>query len=149
MNDWDDDRRLAEDLAAALRTADEVPERLLAAGRAAFAWHTIDADLATLVFDSAGMADTGVRSEPAALRSLAFDASQVSLEIEVHPRELIGQVAPPQPGSIDLRERDGSVREIAVDGLGWFQISPRPTGAFQLHLRTDSGLSVLTEWTTL
>jgi hypothetical protein len=126
-----------------------VPERFLAAGRAAFAWHTVDADLAALTFDSELATDTGVRSEPAALRSLTFDATQVSLEIEVHPGELIGQIAPPQPGAITLRLRDGSVRDMSVDDVGWFRITPRPRGLFQLHLRTDSGLSVLTEWMTL
>jgi hypothetical protein len=49
---------------------------------------------------------------------------------------------------MELRPVEGASRAVLVDEVGWFLIRPRPQGMVQLHLRTASGLSVLTEWTT-
>lgn len=146
-----DDERLLADLAEALHTEDAVPARFVEAGRSAFTWHTVDTDLAALTADTArtGADPVGTRAEPAALRALTFVAGQVSIEIEVNADILLGQVSPPQPGDMELRRRDGTRRAVPVDAVGWFRIRPRPTGPFQLHLRTTGGLSVVTEWTTL
>jgi hypothetical protein len=151
--DWDDDERLAADLAEALRSERDVPARLVEAGRMAFAWHTVDAELAELSFDSSSEEDhaalAGTRAEPAVLRALTFAASQVTIEIEVTDGALLGQVVPPQPGEVEVRLVEGVSRAVPVDEVGWFLIRPRPRGMVQLHLRTASGLSVLTEWTNL
>ncbi len=142
---------LLTELAAALRAERAVPARFLAAGRAAFTWHTVDAELAALTTDPAEPATAGAgnRDEQAGLRALTFVSSRATVEVEVTDDALLGQVAPPQPGEVTLRSRDGSGQTVPVDDIGWFRISPRPVGLFQLHLRTGSGLSVLTEWTRL
>lgn len=145
--DWDTDEGLAADLTAALRERAEVPEQLVRIGKDAFAWHTVDAELAELTTDEPELA--GSRAEGAALRTLTFVASQVTIEVEVTDTALVGQIVPPQPGELTLRGRDGSTRVVPVDAVGWFQLRPRPAGRFQLHLRAVSGLSVLTEWTSL
>lgn len=149
--DRPDDELLLADLAAALRGERAVPSRFVELGRSAYTWHTIDAELAALIADTAraGGDPIGTRAEPAALRALTFVAGQVSIEIEVTVDMLLGQVAPPQPGELELRLRDGTRRTVPVDAVGWFRIRPRPTGPFQLHLQTTGGLSVITEWTTL
>lgn len=48
------DEELLAELGAALRTAEEVPAGFVNAGKAAFAWRGVDAELAALTFDSAG-----------------------------------------------------------------------------------------------
>jgi hypothetical protein len=103
----DDDRLLAE-LGEAVRAGRAVPEQFVQIGKAAFAWHDIDAELARLTFDSApgagmaaaGAAAAGLRSDRAALRSLTFVSSELTIELEVHPDAIRGQVVPPQPGTV-------------------------------------------------
>ncbi|GAB3955588.1 hypothetical protein GCM10029976_098820 [Kribbella albertanoniae] len=51
--DWNDDGQLLEALRDALVTEQEVPRAFVEAGKAAFAWRTIDAELAALTYDSA------------------------------------------------------------------------------------------------
>lgn len=57
VTDWDSDEQLVADLAEALRTEREVPDRLIEIGRAAFAWRHVDAELAALTDDPDGSAD--------------------------------------------------------------------------------------------
>lgn len=147
--DWDDDERLAADLADAMRSAEQVPASFVRAGKAALAWRTVDAELAQLTFDSAGAQPAGVRADTAPLRALTFTASQVTIEIEVATDALLGQIVPPQPGELELQPRTGTPHTVPVDDVGWFRLSPRPAGLFRLRLRTTSGLSVDTEWITL
>ena len=66
------DDELLELVGRALRTAEPVPDRVIAGARAAWTWRTIDEELAELVFDSA-VELTGVRSEDTA-RQLTFRA---------------------------------------------------------------------------
>ena len=49
---WSNDNELLDALRDALRSAGPVPENVTTSGRAAWTWRTIDAELATLVFDS-------------------------------------------------------------------------------------------------
>ena len=64
------DDQLLDLVGRALRTAEPVPDRVVAGARAAWTWRTIDQELAELVFDSA-VELTGVRSEDTA-RQLTF-----------------------------------------------------------------------------
>src|SRR5262245_41395921 len=128
MSDPINDDALLAELREAVRAADEVPESFLAAGRAAFAWRTVDADLATLVSDSATRPVTsGTRAtEPAAVRSISFVARGLSIEVDLTEDSLQGQVVPPGPGEVDLRGADGSTQTVTVDDVGWFVIRPVP-----------------------
>ena len=149
MRNWDDDDSLAADLADALQAANDIPPQFLEAGKAAFAWRTIDADLAELTFDSAETASRGMRAGGAAYRSLTYAGREVTIGLEVTTDGLHGQVAPPQAGKLEVRQRDGSSLSVDVDEVGWFQIRPRPPGMFRLHLRTARGLFIVTEWMVL
>lgn len=149
---WDDDERLAADLAEAMRTERAVPPRFVAAAKAAFAWRTIDAELAAVTFDSArGSADAlaGTRAERASVRTLTFASSGLTIDVELTADALLGQVVPARPGEVLLNVRDGSTRTAPIDDLGWFVIKPRPSGTFRLSLRPATGESVVTEWITL
>lgn len=144
MSPMDDDR-LLEDLAAAVREEQQVPASFLAAGRAAFDWRNVDAELAALAEDALA----GTRQEPAELRSFTFVARELSIEVEVADDALLGQIVPPRPGRIELRGRDGSTRTAEVDEVGWFALRPLPTGMFRLYFEDPAGAQVLTEWMTL
>jgi hypothetical protein len=158
----DDDEFLAE-LGRAMRASQEVPDSFLRTGRSAFAWHNIDSELARLVSDSgdsdsaesgaaesdsAQPATAGLRSERAALRSLTFASGDLTIELDVHPEALRGQVAPAGAGTIQLRTDDESAQDFAVDEFGWFVIAPVPPGPFRLSVHLDSGAAALTEWIT-
>lgn len=140
-----DDEWLLAELGHAVRAGQEVPAGFVAAGKAAFAWRNVDAELATLT----GTALVGTRAEPASLRSLSFVARELSIEVEVTAGTLLGQIVPPQPGEIQLHNRDGSTQAVAVDEVGWFVIRPVPDAMFRLHVRTADGSAVITEWVTL
>ncbi|MDT5038518.1 MAG: hypothetical protein QOE03_3703 [Micromonosporaceae bacterium] len=150
---WNDDDELLRALGGALRAGQEVPQRFVEMGRAAYTWHDIDAELATLTFDSATAAHERMlattRAEPAALRSLTFAAGRLSLHLEVTNDALHGQVVPAQPGEIELRPADGPPTSIEVDEVGWFVVRPVPTGTFRLRCQTTSGTLVITDWITL
>src|SRR5947208_3219487 len=99
---FNDDDSLLAALKGAVLEADDVPPSFVEAAKASFAWHNIDAELAALTYDSsrdmlAGAA-TRSTSEPAQLRCLTFDASQLSIELEILGDTLHGQLVPPQRG---------------------------------------------------
>lgn len=154
----EDDELLAE-LGAAVRAGEGVPASFRAAGRAAFAWRNIDAELATLGFDSAAGAAArgedapvlaGTRAERATLRALTFVASGITIELELTPDALLGQVVPPQPGEVELQTPDGGARPATIDDVGWFAFRPAPAGMCRLRLRTAQATTpVLTEWITV
>lgn len=153
INHWcGDDEQLIAELGEAVRTAREVPARFIDVGKAVFSWRNLDAELAELTYDSAADSATalaGTRAEAATLRALTFVAGRLTIEIEVTPDALLGQVLPPEPGEIELSGRDGSTRTVPVDEVGWFAIRPTPSGSLRLRLRTANGGSVLTQWFTL
>ena len=149
MDPLDDDQLLAE-LGVAMRGAAAVPDRFVALGKSAFAFRGVSAEIAALAEDSVGAASAGVRSssESAALRSLTFVASELSIEVEVTSDALVGQVVPPRAGEMELVGPGGVIAVVAVDDVGWFAVRPAPTGPVRLELRTADG-SIRTEWTTL
>jgi hypothetical protein len=138
-----DDELLAA-LAEARRGAAEVPERIREIGRSAYAWRTVDAELAALSTDT----PVGARAEQAAVRALTFAARDLTIEVEITDDALHGQVVPPRPGEIELRDRTGVVAAARVDDVGWFVLGPVPRGMFRLHLRAGDAV-VVTEWITI
>jgi hypothetical protein len=149
---WDDDRLLAA-LRQAVRARQEVPPEFVEAGRSAFAWHNIDAELAQLTYDSRHDRDyeLSVRAEAASIRALTFTSAQLTIELEVTQDSLVGQVVPAQAGTITVQPwQDASAEEaVTVDEIGCFSIRPVPSGRFRLHCRTVAGLETLTGWTEL
>lgn len=147
---WESDEELAADLAAAILTEQAVPERFVAAGKAAFAWRTVDAELAQLVADSAGQdALAGTRADHAEVRTVTFAAGDVTIDVEIAPDALLGQVVPAREGELEVVERDGATRTTAVDDVGWFTLRPGPAGTFRLRFRSPGRRDVLTAWITV
>jgi hypothetical protein len=148
---YDDDDRLLMALREALRAAEEVPPEFVDAGRAAYAWHNIDAELAALTYDSAaeGLIGAGsTRAESASLRALTYATHHITIELEVTADAIFGQLLPPQTGSISAHVAAGHVTDASADEMGFFAIRPMPKGAFRLRCRTTSGADVLTGWIT-
>ena len=134
---------LEEELRALAARLEPVPDRLLQAAVDAYAWRTVDADLAELVFDS--LADT----QEAALvrggqgeRLLSFRASSLTIEVEVTAagaaRRVIGQLVPPQRADVQIRHRDDVVT-VATDELGRFIADSLPAGPVSLRCAPPAG----------
>jgi hypothetical protein len=147
----DDDDELLAALDDALRAAEVAPRDFVEAGKAAHAWHNIDAELAALTYDSAaevGRALAATRAEPALLRALTFATTELTIDIEISHDALFGQIVPGQPADVELRLATGQATATTSDEIGWFVIRPVPKHTFRLHCRTASGANVVTSWVT-
>ncbi len=139
-----DDDALTRSLAEALQSSDRVPDWFWQAGLDAFTWRTVDAELAELSSTDAGTVSAS-RAEPFSPAVLTFATPTLTVQVEVTEAALEGQVVPPASGSMELRERSGRRRTVAVDEDGWFRAEPPPEGPFQLCYR-GPGRTVVTEW---
>jgi len=151
MTDEVNDGLLLAALDNALAAARSVSGDLVAMGKACFAWHGIDAELAQLVHDS--FVDTSLaaatRSEPAQVRALTFVARNLRVELEVTGEGLRGQLIPHQAGEVELELPRGHKLTAIADRLGYFVFGQTPTTSFRLHCRTLSEGTVSTTWVTL
>lgn len=146
---WDDDEALLAGLGDAVRNRREVPVRFLAAARGAFAWHDVDVELAALRDDSSiGDVPVGVRAGQSTTRALSFEAGGLSIELELSPDALLGQVVPAQPGTVELHVDGADPRAVDLDESGWFELRPGPPHPFRLAVRFPDGTVVLTERVT-
>lgn len=154
MNDdaADRDEQLVNELRAVAGRIDPVPPLVSEAARAAFSWRTIDAELAELTYDSllddAPLA--GVRGDSGA-QVLSFEAPEVTIDVEIavqpgDQRRLVGQLAPPQPASVEVRTLHGTTATEA-DELGRLLIDGLPAGPLSLRCRLATGALIVTEWT--
>lgn len=148
---WDDDELLAQ-LAEAQAAAASVPRDFIDAGKAAYAWRNIDAELAELVYDSAleeAQLVGQIRAEQAQLRALTFTTPALTIEIEVTGEALLGQLVPPEAGEVKVITPAGEVQAEPIDDVGCFTIRPVPAGSFRIHCHTASGTFVATNWLNL
>ena len=149
LEDWDDEQLLAA-LREAIKARAAVPSWFTETGKNAYAWHNIDAELAQLTYDSRTDADAMAvtRSETATIRALTFTSAHLSIELEVADGSLLGQVVPPQAGTLETRTKVGMTTS-PVDEGGFFAVEPIPPGPFLLRFRTTDGTYVMTAWITL
>jgi hypothetical protein len=140
-----DDEALLAALRQAVDAMRDVPPDFVEAGKQAFAWHNVDAELAELTRDSA----VGVRAETAAVRALTFTSAHLGIELEVTADSLAGQVTPAQPATVTVQPRTGDETEFATDEIGCFSVQPIPPVMFRLHVQAGADVDVLTSWITL
>ena len=142
-------RRLADD-------QEPVPAELIRAAVDAFAWRDIDAELAELVYDSLADSDEAslVRGS-SGQRLVSFAAGDMTIDVEVTSagpeRTVMGQIAPPQPATVDIRCPKDTVT-VEADELGRFRSGPLPHGPASLRLRPpsgDEGPQIVTDWISL
>jgi hypothetical protein len=153
VHDEPDDARLEEELRELGARLDPVPDRLVQAALGAYAWRTIDAELAELAFDSLADQDAAalVRGQQQE-RLLSFRASGLTIEVEVTAagpaRRVIGQLVPPQRAEVEIRHQD-EVVTVATDEFGRFIADRMPAGPVSLRFGPAPGESrsaVVTEW---
>jgi len=150
LEDWDDEQLLAA-LGEAIKARAAVPSWFTETGKNAYAWHNIDAELAQLTYDSSRDSElaTSVRAESASIRALTFSSAHLTIELEVTPDSLVGQVIPAQSAVVTVQPRSGAEAVVPADEIGLFSIRPIPPGPFRMYCRTDAGVDVLTGWITL
>jgi len=133
-----DDELLAE-LAELLRPQLVPPPEVLEAGRLAFGWRDVDAELARLVHDSLVDSDgAATRAADPGPRLLAFESGDVLVELQVEGRRLVGQVDPPAEVELELRAGgDGGPGAVLLtgraDALGRFVLAV-PSGSALITL---------------
>ena len=126
------------------RGDDPAPPEVQAAARAAFSCRWVEADVATLAFDSvmAGSRGRGARH-------LVFRGEGLTVEVDVAPdRSVIGRLLPPLATEVVLRWPGGSQR-VRSDDQGCFSLEGVPRGPATLRFpaRADGGEGpVGTEW---
>ena len=145
--EWHDDEKLIAALREALASAEDVPSAFVEAGKAAFAWRSIDAELAALTYDSA-LEPVAIRSESAILRSLTFASDGWTVELELTPDAVLGQLDPPEAGVVSARGETGKLASTDIDDLGFFVLHPPPNVPYRLVCTTTSGTTILTGWIT-
>ena len=133
---------LEAELRALAARLEPVPDRLVQAAVDAYAWRTVDADLAELVFDSLADQEAALVRGGQGERLLSFQASTLTIEIEVtatgSARRLIGQLVPPQLADVEIRHRN-DVLTIATDELGRFIADSLPAGPVSLRCGPAGG----------
>lgn len=141
---WDDDTVL-DNLRQAIEFAGPL-DTAVDTGIAAFTWRTIDDELAraSLVFDSLMEHTTRAAMDDSA-QLLVFEADSITLEIEVNPGHITGQVVPPTTGTIELQSPDGVVGRTTIQDFGSFRIEVRTRGPVRLRLHGPHA-STVTDW---
>ncbi len=149
-----DEAGLLAELRRLASVIDPVPAESVAAARSAFAWRTMDAELADLTVLAELTGDSAVDAMLAGVRSsamptmLTFDAPGLTIEVEVsevgEERRLIGQLVPPAAGAVEVRHR-GGVTSVAVDEVGRFSIDGVRAGPVSLRCSAPV-TGVETDW---
>jgi hypothetical protein len=155
LGDEGGDERLMTALRRLAAALDAVPMALVAAARAAFGWHIPGAEVAELTYDSTldEQARFGVRSTTQS-RLFSFEAPGFTVEMEAISsgprRRLRGELEPPQPGPVEIRQPGRSVTVVA-DGRGRFLVDDLRAGPLSLRLpgRRADCAAMITDWVLL
>jgi hypothetical protein len=127
--------------------SDPVPGQVLAAAIDSETWRRVDAELAELVYDS--VVDAELVRNARGTRQLTFEAPELTVELEVRPAALDGQLVPPQPAQIELRHSEGNLTAVA-DRLGHFRVEHIPQGPVSLRCQPDGGSTpTVTSWVVI
>lgn len=138
---------LEEELRQATAILDPVPAALRQIAMEAFALHDLDSQIAELSFDSVVDA-LPVRGATGAPRMLTFHAGEVTVDVELTPQGLMGQVLPPRSARIEVLSGPQAGSPLTTDDMGRFTCDTSPAGPFALRLRTG-GQVIVTDWLTV
>jgi hypothetical protein len=78
-------------------------------------------------------------------RVLVFTAPALSVELELLPGYVFGQVLPPCLARIRAETADGATIDVETDEAGFFNLSAVPRGRFRLRCETPAG-RLVTDW---
>lgn len=131
-------------LRQAILIFDPVPPHLVQTAVEAFVLTTLEDELAELTFDS--LTEAAPVRDGDHPRLLTFSGAGVTLDLELTPRRLIGQVLPPEAAELELL--GPTPLHLSTDALGRFTHDDVPSGPFAL--RCSVGETVITtEWVTV
>ncbi len=144
---WDDETLLAA-LAQAYAEVEQVPDSFRHAARGAFAWRTVEDDLMSLV-DPATLYDEAmaVRGDDD-LHEVAFSGGGLTLELEVLPDRVLGQVVPAGECEVTWSSPAGGHGRAVSDGSGYVELPGVGSGPVRFSITAD-GRTRVTEWVTL
>lgn len=150
--DWlADDERLMAELRAAVAATSEIPPEVTTAAKAAFELRTLDDELALLTYDS--MKDKQVagtlRSDTMSVRSMVFGIGDVTLDLDILPDQIVGQLSPPMRGSIVIETPNGPARQGEIDALGMVSIAVPTPGEVRFRVQPVDREAFVTEWTRI
>jgi hypothetical protein len=148
---WDDDDELLAELGQALREPGPIAEQFVTAGEGAFAWRTVEEDLAlaALAYDSLLDDELAVRARSQSPpRALVFEAPGLAVEVQVSGEGVVGQLTPAGVGEVSLLTPDGPAARADADDIGCFVFGPPPPGPVRLECRT-SDAALVTDWVCL
>jgi hypothetical protein len=151
MTDYPTDP-LLDELRRIARAVDPVPDEVTAYARAALGWRRVDAELAELLADSRLEALSSTRSATETARSLTFRSKDLQVDVDLQEDDgtvvLLGQLAPPLGGEIEVQRDDGStVATARSDDLGRFRIELPAGGRIRLVVRREPPAAVIeTSW---
>lgn len=147
-----EDEELLSLLRAAAARIDPVPDEDVAAARSAIAWLRMDAELASITFDSFEKELAGVRGAvDTDVRMLTFESDSAVIELEIVAaggiRQLTGQVHPGKVRRVRLESDDGEL-EVTTDDRGRFAIDDAPRGRARFRVELEDG-AIETVWVEL
>lgn len=151
VDDPADDLLFAQ-LRSAAGALDPAPQDVVTGAIAAYAWRTLDAELAALTFDSAMESDAlaGVRGGGA--RLLTFETPTATVEVEAQVvgslRRLLGQLVPAQEAALDIQHR-GGVQSVVTDARGRFTVDDLTPGPLSIRWRPQDPTTqppIVTDW---
>jgi hypothetical protein len=146
---WDDDERLFDDLAEAVRDTAPLARSIAEHAEGALSWQTIDEELlAVLTFDSSLESAPATRADPGDTRVLVFSSTPLSMELEVMHDQVVGQILPPSAGEVRIEVSDGAAYRVEVNESGFFELPALPAGPVRLRCDTATG-RVVTDWVRL
>ena len=141
------DESAAAALTVLFATVDPVPAATMTAAYDAFEWRDIDAELASLTFETA--ADVSLaHTRGEAPRLLTFTGENITIDLEVANEggtvRLLGQIDPPRAADIRAEWPGGFVL-IRSDARGRFQMADLAAGRMRVSVQLDES-RVATEW---
>jgi hypothetical protein len=147
-----DDREILKVLCDALSPVrssedEDPPPQVLDAAYAAGDWLLMDDRLAELVLDSAdSLVTPGVRGSPGETRQLTYRLDDLTIECELAPDALLGQVVPVAGVAVELVGPEGPSRAVDQDADGRFLVRPRPRGPVGIRCTRPDRPRVMTPW---
>ena len=143
---WSDDDALLADLQEALAQAGAGDDAQLELGRSAFTWRTVDEELAALTYDSLLDEAAVVRGATDGPRSMVFEAGTDSVEVDVLPDRIVGQLVPATPGEVVVQSRTQEVARTTADPAGVFSVAVTAPGTLVRFQCRTAGRTLVTEW---
>jgi hypothetical protein len=162
MADAPSDEELLAALAVVLNDDEPVPMSAVEAAIASFTWHSIDAELLELLYDSAIESETltevrepaspNGRQENLASRWLTFASPSVEVELKLSSEQgwlVRGAIIPVGRYEVELQQGSDLVAGASSDA-GVFELTAIDTRQFRLIITTDTaGGRLVTPWIDL